>query len=103
MNDIVETVVIPMDHPALPGHFPGQPIIPGAVLIDHIVALAETRGGWLVEAVVTTKFHKMAQPGFPIVIRLTPSSEITVAFTCTIDNISVASGRLRVASLASRQ
>ena len=26
---------IPHDHPALPGHFPGNPLVPAVVLIDH--------------------------------------------------------------------
>ena len=26
------------DHPVLPGHFPGNPIVPGVVMLDHILA-----------------------------------------------------------------
>ena len=26
------------DHPALPGHFPGNPIVPGVVILDYILA-----------------------------------------------------------------
>lgn len=36
-------ISIAADHPALPGHFPGNPIVPGVVILDHIldaVALA---------------------------------------------------------------
>jgi 3-hydroxyacyl-[acyl-carrier-protein] dehydratase len=29
------------DHPALPGHFPGNPVIPGVVLLDRVVAAVE--------------------------------------------------------------
>jgi len=28
---------IPAAHPALPGHFPGHPIVPGALLLDHVL------------------------------------------------------------------
>jgi 3-hydroxymyristoyl/3-hydroxydecanoyl-(acyl carrier protein) dehydratase len=37
--------VIPHDHPSLPGHFPGQPVVPGVVLLDRIVAAIEATHG----------------------------------------------------------
>jgi 3-hydroxyacyl-[acyl-carrier-protein] dehydratase len=40
---------IPARHPALAGHFPGNPIVPGVVLLDGVIAAAET---WL-----GTQFH----------------------------------------------
>lgn len=34
------------NHPALPGHFPGTPIVPGVVLLDYVVAaIAKWRNG----------------------------------------------------------
>jgi 3-hydroxyacyl-[acyl-carrier-protein] dehydratase len=32
---------IAADHPALPGHFPGQPIAPGVLLLDLVLEHAE--------------------------------------------------------------
>jgi 3-hydroxyacyl-[acyl-carrier-protein] dehydratase len=29
------------DHPCLPGHFPGQPVVPGVVVLDRVFAAIE--------------------------------------------------------------
>lgn len=38
---------IPVDHPCLPGHFPGQPIVPGVVVLDRVLAAIEAQHGAL--------------------------------------------------------
>lgn len=56
--------VIPPDHPALPGHFPGNPVVPGVVLLDEVRAAA---AAWLGEAPITglpqVKFVAPLLPG----------------------------------------
>jgi 3-hydroxyacyl-[acyl-carrier-protein] dehydratase len=37
--------VIAPDHPALPGHFPGRPIVPGVVILDQVLAAIESAHG----------------------------------------------------------
>ena len=38
------TLRIPANHPALTGHFPGNPIVPGVVILDAVICAAEA---WL--------------------------------------------------------
>ena len=56
----------PPDHPAAPGHFPGDPIVPGAVLLDVLVSTLHPRG-WSghIEA---AKFHHPVRPGDSVAV-----------------------------------
>jgi 3-hydroxymyristoyl/3-hydroxydecanoyl-(acyl carrier protein) dehydratase len=38
---------IPSDHPSLPGHFPGRPIVPGVVVLEQVLAAIESSHGVL--------------------------------------------------------
>ncbi|WP_342316601.1 hypothetical protein [Lysobacter sp. FW306-1B-D06B] len=36
---------LPDDHPSLPGHFPGRPLVPGVVLLERVVEAIEAAHG----------------------------------------------------------
>jgi 3-hydroxymyristoyl/3-hydroxydecanoyl-(acyl carrier protein) dehydratase len=33
--------VVASSHPCLPGHIPGRPLVPGVVILDHVLAAVE--------------------------------------------------------------
>jgi 3-hydroxyacyl-[acyl-carrier-protein] dehydratase len=39
--------VISSDHPSLPGHFPGRPIVPGVLVLEQVLDAIEHRHGAL--------------------------------------------------------
>ena len=34
---------IPHDHPSMPGHFPGRPIVPGVLLLERVLEAIERK------------------------------------------------------------
>ncbi len=55
-------------HPSLPGHFPGDPIVPGVVLLDHVVACLE-RAGFTPARLPAVKFLAPLRPGQDAMLR----------------------------------
>lgn len=74
---------IPADHPCLPGHFPGRPIVPGVVLLEEAVALIARRlDGRRLIALDTAKFLAPVLPEEEIVVSYRRSASDRVTFTC---------------------
>lgn len=97
----VRWLVIAADHPALPGHFPGQPIVPGVVLLDCLLALVEAeRPGAAVAGIPVAKFLKVARPGECLLLGLDPVSAEQVRFICCIDGHVAARGVLNMSQSA---
>jgi acyl-coenzyme A synthetase/AMP-(fatty) acid ligase/acyl dehydratase len=63
------------DHPAGPGHFPGNPVVPGAVLLDELVA-ALFPGPWS-GSVESVKFHHPVRPGDTVALTHRTDGETT--------------------------
>lgn len=54
---------IACDHPSLPGHFPGRPLVPGVVMLDRVLDAIEAAHGPL--GVLTLPQVKFMQPLLP--------------------------------------
>jgi 3-hydroxymyristoyl/3-hydroxydecanoyl-(acyl carrier protein) dehydratase len=55
-----QPLTVPADHPSLPGHFPGQPIVPGVLLLQQVAeALRAWRGQRLARLVEVKFLHPL--------------------------------------------
>jgi 3-hydroxymyristoyl/3-hydroxydecanoyl-(acyl carrier protein) dehydratase len=75
MSEHILPLTVAADHPAYAGHFPGQPILPGVVLLDealHALAVQLDRAdaAWQLKSV---KFHSPVQPGEQLVLHAVES------------------------------
>jgi 3-hydroxymyristoyl/3-hydroxydecanoyl-(acyl carrier protein) dehydratase len=74
------------DHPTATGHFPGNPIIPGALLLDEVLlAIAEgedrTLGTYVVRA---AKFLQPVRPGDRVLVRWEAQPAGETRFECLL-------------------
>lgn len=70
MTPIDTQFIVPPEHPSLAGHFPGQPIVPGVVLLDSVLAAIQAAHGeqWRLHSIVSTKFLRAVTPATPLAL-----------------------------------
>jgi 3-hydroxyacyl-[acyl-carrier-protein] dehydratase len=93
---ILNTLDIPAGHPAFAGHFPGFPVLPGALLLDEMLkAVADARGidvrSW---HIASAKFMSAVRPGELLVLEHEAIADGSIRFTIRVDERKVASGTL---------
>lgn len=97
---IQSPLIIPADHPAFAGHFPGMPIVPGVVLLNatlHAIATdqAQPITAWQISSV---KFLSPLLPGQPAIISHETQASGAVRFELVSDDRQVMSGSLAPAA-----
>ncbi|GAC1457806.1 MAG: hypothetical protein PVS2B3_04450 [Steroidobacteraceae bacterium] len=89
------TLTIGAEHPALAGHFPGAPIVPGVVLLDEtlraVEADADAAKRWRIS---TAKFLSPVRPGEELTLAHEPQPDGSLRFTVSRHGQLVAHGVL---------
>lgn len=89
-------LVVSTDHPALPGHFPGHPIVPGVVILDRLVADLATRTGARAVGVKRMKFTRPLAPGEEFVVEWGEPQKGGVRFSVKVGAEMLASGQFAI-------
>jgi 3-hydroxyacyl-[acyl-carrier-protein] dehydratase len=89
------TLSIAADHPAFAGHFPGNPILPGVVLLDAALQAAAAAAPATAWQIVTAKFHHVVRPGAVLTLEQETLPNGSVRFSVSEVDKLIASGTLR--------
>jgi 3-hydroxyacyl-[acyl-carrier-protein] dehydratase len=83
------------DHPAFAGHFPGMPVLPGALLLDEALAVivADLELDLCEWQVAAAKFLEPVRPGDVLTVEHSGATE-RIAFAVRIAERRVLSGTL---------
>jgi len=89
---------IPLDHPSLPGHFPGNPIVPGVLLLAEVFALLfAAHPGMRVAGLLHAKFLRPVHPGEVVAVSSRATEGRCVEFIGVIGNDRALRGAARLA------
>lgn len=91
------TLDIASDHPAYAGHFPGRPVLPGVVLLDHALLAIESACGLKLGGLLVAKFHCPVAPGQPLRLEYRQDAA-AVAFAIFHEQRKVADGKFAIAA-----
>jgi 3-hydroxymyristoyl/3-hydroxydecanoyl-(acyl carrier protein) dehydratase len=81
------------DHPSLPGHFPGNPVVPGVVILDEVLhALAQWQPQLHIGGFTTVKFLQPLLPDETFSIEFEHSKATRMKFECKKSQTVFATG-----------
>lgn len=88
---------IKVDHPALPGHFPGHPVVPAVVILNAVLDAARVQlAPRRIRGLKKVKFMRPLGPGETFEISLGEAGADTVSFSCKRDAVVLVRGRLQL-------
>jgi len=94
----VTALEIAADHPAFAGHFPGMPILPGAVLLDEALrAVARNLTLDLTQwQIATAKFLDSVRPGERLIIEHSTAAHDSIRFVVRVEDRTALAGTLTI-------
>ncbi len=93
-----ESFRIGSDHPALPGHFPGRPVVPGVLLLDRVASALERWRGQRIAALPQVKFLAPLLPEEDAELQLDDDGK-SMRFSILRNGVLIANGTVTLAAM----
>ena len=93
----VTSFQVAADHPAARGHFPGNPIVPGAVLLSAVVQAIEDAvdAPCLPCRIRSVKFFRPVRPGDRVTVEYSRPTDMEIRFGGSVEGKTVLTGHLQ--------
>jgi 3-hydroxymyristoyl/3-hydroxydecanoyl-(acyl carrier protein) dehydratase len=91
---------VPATHPCLPGHFPGQPVVPGVLLLDGVFQAIRAAGLPPPARLLRAKFTAPVRPGQVVELALREAGVARIGFLGSCGGIPVLAGEVALPAAA---
>jgi 3-hydroxymyristoyl/3-hydroxydecanoyl-(acyl carrier protein) dehydratase len=92
----IREFAIDVDHPALPGHFPGDPLVPGSLVLDAVIAGQPLLRRQPVH-IESVRFLAPLRPAQKVAVEYRGSTPDRLSFVCRVDGTPICKGRITLA------
>jgi 3-hydroxymyristoyl/3-hydroxydecanoyl-(acyl carrier protein) dehydratase len=94
------TFTISSTHPSLEGHFPGNPVVPGVVILDEVINIIKSiKPGFTITAIPTVKFIQPLLAEQTVNVEVNEKNETAISFSCSHNDKKLVAGQLTLKSL----
>ena len=84
-------------HPCLAGHFSGNPIVPGVIIIDEVISGLYIKNKAVeVTDISSLKFLSPLKPDITVKVIISEKKTNLLKFICSIDGNNIVDGLLRI-------
>jgi len=103
LTTYLDTFSIAASHPALAGHFPDNPVVPGVVILDEVVNIVKKHAPEIeITGIAAVKFARPLLPEQVVTVQLQQKNGETIKFTCQHAEQNVVAGQFTVTTKAAR-
>jgi 3-hydroxymyristoyl/3-hydroxydecanoyl-(acyl carrier protein) dehydratase len=89
--------IVNSSHPSISGHFPGNPIVPGAVIIENVIKVfSRSNDSREITSLSTVKFIKPIEVNQKVDVNFLSISTELISFECVSNNVVLVLGRFKV-------
>jgi len=89
--------IVNSSHPSISGHFPGNPIVPGAVIIENVIKVfSRSNDPREITSLSTVKFIKPIEVNQKVDVNFLSISTELISFECVSNNVVLVLGRFKV-------
>ena len=94
MSDYLQPIRFDGGHPALPGHFPGHPLVPGVLMLEQVALALRAWRGQRLSRVIEAKFMAPLLPDESAQLQLSHAGADTarIGFSIERDGMVLARG-----------